>query len=165
MIQIAYLDPKLDKCLACLRRSGKKANLAADRAEKIISHLRSGVFPPGQVATVTKHGELRIKGCMKYDLGGGYRLVTLKDSRQIFLLYIGSHDECHRWIENNRDLPLDLIQDRSEAVAIKPKCNRQDQILSEKTFEDEISETDELEDFYEDSDLRQIFSGLTGSHD
>ena len=165
MIQIAYLDPKLDKCLASLRRSGKKASLAAERADKIISYLRVGIFPPGQVATVTKHGELRIKGCMKYDLGGGYRLVTLKDSRQIYLLYIGSHDECHRWIENNRDLPLYLIEERSEAVAIRPECSWQDKGSSKKTSENLGPETDELEEFYEDSELRQIFSGLTGSRD
>lgn len=165
MIQIAYLDPKLDKCLAGLRRSGKKASLAADRADEIISRLRAGIFPPGQVATVTKHGELRIKGCMKYDLGSGYRLVTLKDGRQIYLLYIGSHDECHRWIENNRDLPLDLIQERSEAVAIKPGQSRQASADSEEVLEDISTEEIGIEAFYDDSELRLIFSGLTGNQD
>ena len=165
MIQIAYLDPKLDKCLAGLRRSGKKASLAADRADEIISRLRAGIFPPGQVATVTKHGELRIKGCMKYDLGSGYRLVTLKDGRQIYLLYIGSHDECHRWIENNRDLPLDLIQERSEAVAIKPGQSRKVSADSEEVLEDISTEDFEIEEFYDDSELRRIFSGLTGNQD
>ncbi len=162
MIQTAYLDPKLDKCLNNLRRSGKKASLAADRADEIISRLRAGIFPPGQVATVTKHGELRIKGCMKYDLGSGYRLVTLKEGRRIYLLYIGSHDECHRWIENNRDLPLEMIQERSEAIAIKPQSSRD---VSQNAPEDMPAEEYVLEDLYDDNELRHIFSGLIGKQE
>ena len=165
MIQLAYIDPKLDKCLTNLRRSGKKANLAAGRADRIIAHLRAGNFPPEHVATITKHGELRIKGCLKYDLGGGYRLVTLKESHRINLLYIGSHDECHRWIENNRDLPLDLIKERSQAIALKSDINRQDENQPENISEKVESEMDESEIFYEDSQLRRIFSGLTGSQE
>ncbi len=165
MIQVAYLDPKLDKCLAGLRRSGKKASLAAEKADEIISRLRAGIFPPGQVATVTKHGELRIKGCMKYDLGSGYRLVTMKDGRKIYLLYVGSHDECHRWIENNRDLPLDLIEERCEAIAIRQNSHRQAPNDSETTTTEDTAEAPELTPFYQDSELRRIFSGLTGNTD
>lgn len=165
MIQIAFLDPKLDKCLAGLRRSGKKANLAADRADEIISRLKAGIFPPGQVATVTKHGELRIKGCMKYDLGSGYRLVTLKEGRELYLLYVGTHDECHRWIENNRDLPLNLIAERSEAFAIKPGRERQMEKPPEEFEKEADPDVCDPEIFYDDSELRQIFSGLTGNQD
>jgi hypothetical protein len=165
VLQTAYIDPKLDKCLANLRRSGKKAGLAAERADQMIARLRAGIFLPEQVASATKHGELRIKGCIKYDLGGGYRLVTLKESHRIYLLYIGSHDECHRWIENNRDLPLDLIKERSQAIALKSDINRQDENQPENISEKVESEMDESEIFYEDSQLRRIFSGLTGSQE
>jgi len=51
----------------------------------------------------TRHGELRLNHCRKYDLACGFRLIALKrDSRLIFVC-IGSHDDCQRWIENNRD--------------------------------------------------------------
>jgi hypothetical protein len=137
--------------------------------DEILSRLRAKIFPPGQVIRVTKHGELRIKGCMKYDLGSGYRLVTLKYGCHIYLLYAGSHDECNRWIENNRDLSLDLIQKRSKVVTIEPECCQKHQGLSRITFPNSVSapvpKTDEPEKFYQDSELRQIFSGLTGLRD
>ena len=50
----------------------------------------------------TRHGELRIGGCRKYDLGGGYRLVCIKHEGHLVAAFVGSHDDCDRWIENNR---------------------------------------------------------------
>lgn len=58
---------------------------------------------------VTHHGESRIPHCVKYDLGSAYRLVTVEHEGQRHLLFVGTHDETDRWIDNH--------------VGIKPTVN------------------------------------------
>jgi hypothetical protein len=157
MLQCIHLDPKIDKYLDQLRRSDKKAALAAAKAKEIISRLQSGGVIPTRVGTVTKHGELRIKGVMKYDLGSGYRLVTYKQGDCFFLLYVGSHDDCHRWIENNRELTTEQIRERCIMIPIHPAeneahANHEPECIEEVEF-------DRLANLTE-RDLRQVFRGL-----
>ena len=49
----------------------------------------------------TNHGENRIPHCVKYDLGSGYRLVTVEHQGQRFLLFAGTHDETDAWIDHH----------------------------------------------------------------
>lgn len=160
MIERIYLDTRVRKHLAVLRRSGKKAALAAARAEEIIAALKARGQVPQGAGSLTKHGELRIRGVRKYDLGSGYRLISFKQDRCLYLLFAGSHDSCDRWLENNRELPLELIEQRcrchpvamdletgheSERGVPAPQPERFDPLLS-----------------INDDDLRRIFCGLTG---
>ncbi len=160
MLQCIHLDPRIHKCLEMLRRSGKKAALAADKVEEIIARLRNGGVIPDRVGTVTKHGELRIKGVMKYDLGSGYRLVTYKQGRRFFLLYAGSHDDCHRWIENNRELTVAQIEER---CVVLPVCGADDADRSAER--EDICEEEDCDPLAEISerDLRRVFCGLVGA--
>lgn len=160
MSQQIYLDPRIFKKLDLLRRSGKKALLAATKTEEIVSRLQRGGIIPDKVGTVTKHGELRIKGVMKYDLGSGYRLITFKQGSLLFLLYVGTHDDCHRWIENNRELTVEQVEERCIDL---PACECDDgsddyQLLS---LLDDEEEYDPLSDVSE-RELRAVFSGLVG---
>jgi hypothetical protein len=159
MLQCIHLDPRVDKRLEVLRRSGKKAALAAARAEEIIARLCSGGVIPDRVGTVTKHGELRIKGVMKYDLGSGYRLVTFKHGNRLFLLYVGTHDDCHRWIENNRELTVRQIQERCTLLPID--AGSTDSNLDENATGFEEEDFDPLASVNE-RDLRLVFCGLVG---
>jgi len=159
MLQSIYLDPAVIKRLEVLRRSGKKAALAAAKTEEIISRLQSGGELPDQAGTVTKHGEQRIRGVMKYDLGSGYRLVTYKQRLGIFLLYVGSHDDCHRWIENNRELAIDQIEKRCTKLTVEPEELTSDsaedlpRTMTEEEDDDPLARVNER-------DLRHIFRGL-----
>jgi hypothetical protein len=159
MLQRIYMDLKINKRLELLRRSGKKAALAADKTDEIIARLQSGGDLPTQAGTVTKHGELRIKGVMKYDLGSGYRLVTLKQEVRLFLLYIGSHDDCHRWIENNRELSIEQIEQRCAVLPVRVDAT--DAGLNDETAQI-IMDTDDDNplDRVSEQDLRRIFCGL-----
>jgi hypothetical protein len=156
MLQRIYLDSRIHKRLELLRRSGKKAALAADKVEEIITRLQAGEDLPAQAGTVTKHGELRIKGVMKYDLGSGYRLVALKQDGRFFLLFVGSHDDCHRWIENNRELSIDQIELRCATLPFQISCLDMD--MNEKITE--LIEDDDPLDQVSEKDLRRIFCGL-----
>jgi hypothetical protein len=160
MINELYLDTKVLKHLEWLRRSGKKAALAAERAEAIIAGLKTRGRMPDRAATPTRYGELRIKGVRKYDLGSGYRLITFKQRQRLYLLYAGSHDSCDRWLENNRDLPLDLIEARCRRYRIGVGAKTADtparwQPQPQEGRDDPLIAVD-------DSDLRRIFCGLTG---
>ena len=89
--------------LKILARGDKKASLAAQRAEEIIERLASGDSQAIEIVSRrTKHGELRISGCRKYNLGGEYQLVCVKQDGRLAATFVGSHDDCNRWIENNR---------------------------------------------------------------
>ncbi|KJS31383.1 MAG: hypothetical protein VR64_11230 [Desulfatitalea sp. BRH_c12] len=157
MLQNIHLDPRIDKRLDTLQRSGKKAALAAAKARDIIDRLQSGGIIADRVGTVTKHGELRIKGVMKYDLGSGYRLVTFKQGSRFFLLYVGSHDDCHRWIENNRELTLEQIEQR---CITRPVANDSGQPEVVTTSPEENDPDPVL--LIDERDLRRVFRGLIG---
>jgi len=159
MITKVYVDPKINKGLELLRRSGKKASLAATKAEEIIDRLQHGRVVPDRLGTVTKHGELRIKGVMKYDLGSGYRLITYKSGQLLFLLYLGSHDDCHRWIENNRELTVEQIQDRCSELSTCTPNPRKRQLATEAAAEED--DFDPLTNATQ-RDLRHVFCGLVG---
>lgn len=159
MIKNLHLDPRIDKNLELMRRSGKKAALAAAKVDEIIGRLRSGGTLPDQAGSTTKHGELRIKGVVKYDLGSGYRLVSYKRGNRLFLLYVGSHDDCHRWIENNRELTVDQIQTRCARLPvgtteIDVAPSQGPSLPAEDEFDPLASATER--------DLRQVFGGLAG---
>lgn len=162
MIRTIYLDAKLDKQLQALNRAGKKAVLAAKQAQDIISKLRAGGPMVVDNGAITKHGELRIKGCVKYDLGSGYRLVTFKQGMDLLVLYIGSHDDSHRWIENNRKLPVDMIRQRSRAIPVESTHDEKKYNAIKKEMMDG-QESDDFDDELEDHQLRSIFSGLIES--
>jgi len=142
-----------------LRRAGKKAALAADKADDIIAELRAGESFPEDIGSMTKHGEQRIKGLMKYDLGSGYRLVTYKQRFRLYLLYVGTHDDCHRWIENNRELAIDQVKRRCTKLIVESSDRTSDMAEDVAAVMAAEEDYDPLENLTE-TDLRQVFRGL-----
>ena len=159
MIDRIHLDTKLDKCLAALKKGSRRACLAADRVETIIAELKAGQTPPQELCAYTRRGEARIKGCRKFNLGAGYRLVTLKQDNDLYLLYVGTHDACARWIENNREqLLLDVIEDRCRTLKRRPPAESGSG--QQPAPPPECSADDDWLPPIDDKDLRMIFSGL-----
>ena len=160
MIERIHLDPKLEKCLATLRKGSRRTCLAANRVAAIIMEVKRGKLPPEERCTFTRNGEARIKGCRKYNLGAGYRLVSLKQGDDLYLLFVGTHDECDRWIENNREhLPLEMIAGRCSTVKRTARKKRASETSSP------MPEMEPDEDWIpplSDHDLRRVFSGLVG---
>ena len=158
MIENIHLDPKLKKCLAAMRKGSRRACLAADRVETIIADLKRGDTPPGLVGSFTRNGEMRIRGCRKYDLGAGYRLVTLKQEGDIYLLFAGTHGACSRWIENNREhLPLEMIADRSRTIQWS---GQRKQVTPSETSPPGQEPDEDWVSPLSDKELRTIFSGI-----
>ena len=72
-----------------LLRDGGPHGRAAQKAIEIQDWLQRDVDLRSQA---TDHGETRIKGCVKYDLGNGFRLITVRRGDSVVLLTLGSHD-------------------------------------------------------------------------
>jgi len=160
MIERIHLDPKLEKHLAALKKGGRRKSLVADRVEAIIDEVERGRLPSPAICTYTRNGEDRIKGCRKVDLGGGHRLITLKQGADLYLLFVGTHDECGRWVENNRlHFPLEMVTERCRTV----NRSLSDAAPSEKPLSPPNRDPDE--DWIpplNDQDLRVVFRGLVG---
>ncbi|MFZ0611112.1 MAG: hypothetical protein WAM73_02635 [Desulfobacterales bacterium] len=111
------------------------------------------------IASYTKYGEKRIKNCRKYDLGCGYRLITLQRGAKVFIPFFGTHDECQRWLEGNSRLKnfvpgngtLFRIPYENQLSAT-PACE------NDGACKDDAD--DELLRKLTDKVLRHIFSGL-----
>lgn len=151
------------KCLQKLRRAGGRSAAAAERAEAIMVTLAAAPGMPEQVHRLTKFGERRIDGCQKYDLGAGYRLVYVKEEEHYVFLFVGTHDDCDRWLTNNKylqDLLLDRLEDDAWWVS-KPTAvgNSGD---SAPAADDEMDYDDILMQKIDEQTLRRIFHGLCG---
>ena len=159
MILSLHLDPKFIKSLNELRKQGGISFIAAKKADDLIKRLLlRGRDCSTEIGRLTRNGELRIKNCKKYDLGSGYRLICLRKTYHLILLYIGTHDECSRWLERNKGLEYEL-NDAGDKALITAATS------SEVQFQ--IKETDPADAYEErliseidDRMLRRIFSGL-----
>lgn len=133
--------------------------MAAHRAEEIIKKLavrrRIGVE---DIRKRTKYGEFRYDNVLKYDLGGGYRLICVKQEKHIIISYIGSHDDCNRWLENNRGFRT-TFDEESQKVVFEKECEKEI-----KSSEDELDLEMEYDDILmkkiDEKILRSVFGGL-----
>ena len=154
------VSSKVESRIAALEKTGKSGKTLAQKATGIIDSLASGDVrnPVDSVQSCTKYGEKRIKNCHKYDLGCGHRLITLQRGETVFILFLGSHDECQRWLQNNSRLN----------ACHAGKCNTipiEDRTSSPATLMDlEHMDVDEdVDDFLQnltDKELRTVFKGL-----
>ncbi|MFY9942051.1 MAG: hypothetical protein WAK57_07745 [Desulfobacterales bacterium] len=163
MIRFVHRNPKFDKRLEGLHKEGKKAANAARKAREIIDRMvhLGGRLSPEQFGGLTHYGEARIANCLKYDLGAGYRMVCISSEPHLFLMAIGTHDECHRWIENNRGLEPAPDLFRVETLAVKNRPVKQPAAASERPPGPPEGDFI-LGESIAERDLRRVFRGLTG---
>ena len=155
-----YRTPLFDKQLKALGKTDKKGVLAAERAGEIIRHLSGHGWQCLEMKNkLTKRGELRVRKCLKYDLGSGYRLISLKKDSELFLLYVGTHDECDRWLNKKRGNKLQV--EPESFVFVAEKGDAQPAQLPDTRAEEEIDEYEEqLSPKLSDTVLRHIFQGI-----
>ncbi len=135
--------------------------MAARKADAIIDKLLfEGRNNSNEIGKVTRHGELRIKKCIKYDLGSGYRLVCVKQGYQLVLLYVGTHDDCDRWLNSNRGIHP-LIDKESHKISSVQEIVSEVPLPQEEP-EPEIDYDELLLGQLDDRSLRWVFRGLCG---
>ncbi len=158
-MKLLFVSSKVESRIAALEKSGKSGSTLAQKATGIIDNLASGECwnHMDTVESYTKHGEKRIKNCRKYDLGCGYRLITLQRGKTVFIPFLGSHDECQRWLENNSRLKA-FKAGKGKTIHIEDRT-------SPITFRssDPLDMEEDADDFLRyltDQDLRIVFKGL-----
>lgn len=96
--------------LVNLERRGGKFQKAAQKIWEI--HGKSNqVNDPFHGVQPTKNGENRIKNCIKYDLTGFARLITVFYGNTHVLLYCGTHEECDKWLDKNQGMEF-AVEDK-----------------------------------------------------
>jgi len=118
------IDDQVNRRLAALRQAGRQAAAVARRAERIIARLggQSGGYTASAGLT-TRYGEKRLAGCTKYDLGAGYRLITLRGQDSVCIRFLGTHDECQKWLQTHSRRSLAWQRRRSVLMAATPACD------------------------------------------
>jgi len=154
------LNPKVIERIADLRKAGTAGVLLAEKAEAIISRLKSG--EPWQsdrrIAPRTAHGEKRIRKCVKYDLGWGFRLITLLRNDVLYICYLGPHDQCDRWLADNSRLK-EVDFGRSTLYQVATQELKEDGLHPENSSE-ALDDLDQRLQELPDRSLRRIFCGL-----
>jgi hypothetical protein len=103
-----YETKEFLKAIKAMKLIGGRKSKAADQVLAMRSSV--GLFDePFQSLRMTKHGESRISGCVKYDLQGFCRLITVAGNGSIFLVFVGDHDEADAWLEKNRGLTIGAV--------------------------------------------------------
>lgn len=87
-------------------RMGGPYQKAANTVFQVIGRVSTGAIDPLVGLRLTKHGESRIPKCVKYDLTGAARLITIHDSGVVLLCFAGDHTACERWLDRNRGSTL-----------------------------------------------------------
>ena len=99
--QIEFLQTKdFERALQTAFLSGGIAQKRAAKVKQVLGSL--GDPDPFAGLPVTNHGETRIKHCVKYDLGDGWRLVTIQDAGRCAFMFVGDHDDTDRWLDSHR---------------------------------------------------------------
>ncbi len=158
-----YCDPLFGRTLGDLRAKGGYAAVAAGKAEELIALLSGRPGSRREKFRFTRRGEYRIRNCRKVDLGCGYRIVCIQKDGRLVLVYIGTHDDCFRWIERHRTAEYD--PDRvPEKAWTEAASDRAGTLAPEHggTDEDRFAEAYEeaLKARIDDAMLRRVFSGL-----
>ncbi|MBF0413500.1 MAG: hypothetical protein HQK70_12435 [Desulfamplus sp.] len=161
MIENVYVHTKVEKEIQRLQNQETTPAFAAKKADHIIRSLASGT-KPALAGKLTKSGDARMKKCLKYDLGKGYRLICVKERKTMYVLYTGSHDSCDTWLDKHRNFKIDAFMEYLRCWNTN-SCLKYDSNFNESEFNDLMNEPD-----YDDilmskitqKDLRTIFQGF-----
>jgi hypothetical protein len=159
VIYYIHRDPNFDRRLNMLRERGGTALIAVKKSEEIINRIiMKGRAHSHKIGKQTKNGELRIKHCIKYDLGNGYRLVCIRKRSHLTCLFVGNHDDCSRWIERKKGIKYEIDNNYSNMLLTKENTSMDFESV------EEIDPAEEYEDNImkrvNDKIIRTIFSGL-----
>lgn len=163
MINSIYISATVKRQEQLLNRSTKKGKNALTKYHGILREFQQGNFSSLTLLVKrTKNGEQRINNCVKYDLGAGFRLITIKSGRKLFITFLGTHDEVNKWLEKNKGYAPG--SDSSEFHISYPKSViKQHEILPSENHAIKTESDDyehQLNSKIDESILKTIFCGL-----
>lgn len=111
-----FRTTQFDNSLKEAQLRGGKEGLEAARTVKAIIGSLDQPDPFSGLTRPTRHGETRIRHCVKYDLIGFWRLVTIQNQNACFFLYVGNHDDTDRWLDRNRGMTIGVESGRAISI-------------------------------------------------
>ncbi len=159
MTWFIHREKRFDKELDLLKTQGEKAQVAAKRVEVIIAKLtEKGWTDLKHIAKLADHGEHRVDGCIKYDIGGGFRLVCFKRADHLYLSFVGTHDDCHRWLNRNKSRHNQV--GKREALTTVVEKMKPEKFQIREASEKEWDYEEQLMAQVDEKMLRKIFGGI-----
>lgn len=159
MIEQIRVHQKVEKDIEQMSALDNAPAIASGRARAIIKALSRGVSV-ARAGLLSKSKDARIKNLFKYNLGKGYRLITIKEEKQIFVLFIGDHDQCDRWLDANskksphrRPIPMKVYPVTATATEKLKKTLQDQRVTMNQEEMDMMASVSQKE-------LRRIFCGL-----
>lgn len=113
-----YKKELLKEQIRGLYRRGGQYQKAAEKIRSILGAINMDTENPFKGIPTTNNGESRIKNCVKYDLNGFCRLITIRDNNVCALLFAGDHDACDKWLNVNKNYTL-TINEEYEITGIR----------------------------------------------
>lgn len=117
--------------LRALHQKGGPFQKAAVQVQALVGRIQDSEVDPFEGMKMTNHGENRIKKCLKFDLTGFARLITIKNNGVTLLCFAGDHDSCDAWLGRYKGLTI-VANDNNkfEVVQISTVKDERDNLLS-----------------------------------
>lgn len=120
MKKIRYIEHKdLRQNIQRLTKTGGTYQKAAEQVKVLFANIQLGEANPFHHLKTTNHGETRLSKCVKYDLSGACRLITIQDNDLVFLLFVGNHEDADKWLDRHKDIQFTV--DGSGTVELVPQ--------------------------------------------
>jgi hypothetical protein len=167
MIQYIHISHTLDKDIKRLRKACKQGEQAVCKYFDILSDIRKfGCRSETVICKRTRNGEQRIKNCVKYDLGGGYRLVTILADNHLYITFLGNHDETDQWFLGHRydTFAPDASFYQTEEVVFDQENHIETSIKQREPTDAADLYEKELQQKINEPLLKSVFQGLFKNH-
>ncbi len=143
--------------LRVLKKKGGSFSKAAEKVHAVLSEISTNEPEPLKGLQVTRNNESRIDKCVKYDLPGRSRLVTVQNNKSCILLYAGSHDDADAWIEKNKGKVFKADSDGRIATVFKSAI----QEIKSKSFSEGFGLPGRLYEHLDAELYQQLVDGLS----
>lgn len=161
MTKALYIHPKVEKTLDQMKTLDNAPKVAAERAEAIIQALKNGTIM-ARAGRLSKAKDARIRKLFKYDLGKGFRLISLKDKSGLYILFVGSHDRCDTWLDTYSKKKPHQTEVTMACYEVTQKKQRYKRAALPSFADPEKDPGDPMPPVSQ-KDLREVFSGLVKS--
>lgn len=155
MIARIHIHPRVEKLLSQMETLEKAPSIAAKRARAIIQILLKGTAP-SHAGRLSKKKDARIENLFKFDLGSGYRLVCIMEKDSVYVLHMGSHDNCDTWLDDNSRKKPHKTEVSMNIYCVAP--SQAEGMAKEFLAESECFMIPEISQ----EDLKKVFKGLVG---
>ena len=146
-----------------LERRGGKFQRAAKSVYEILGKISGGdpgsILDPFRGYSTTNYVEKRLKHCVKYDLTGACRLVTVVNADITFLLFVGTHTDVDKWLDRNRGKEFAVDDTHKLVETLRPAGVREEgtpEPVPERAIEGESSLLGRLDSEFADVLLESL---------